>query len=62
MSGIELQMNLELDDLAKEGFKPEGYTIEEGPLKPSPFDAGNHLSALHPVFSLMQIIACYVTT
>lgn len=50
MSGIELQMNLELDDLAKEGFKPEGYTIEEGPLKPSPFDAGNHLSALHPVF------------
>lgn len=43
LSGIELQMDLELDDMAKEGFKPEGDTIAEGPLKPSPFDAGGYL-------------------
>ena len=62
MSGIELQMNLELDDMAKEGFKPEGYTIEEGPLKPSPFDAGEHLTLSSPCLILMYIVACCVTT
>ena len=46
LSGIELQMDLELDNMAKEGFKPEEDTIPEGPFKPSPFDAGAHLSQL----------------
>lgn len=43
LSGIELQMNLELDNLAKEGFQPEEDTIAEDPQKPSPFDAGMFL-------------------
>ena len=38
MSGIELQMDL--DNLNKEGFQPEEESIAEDPLKPSPFDAG----------------------
>jgi len=33
-------MNLELDNMEKEGFKPEGDSIAEDPFKPSPFDAG----------------------
>ncbi len=62
MSGIELQMNLELDDMAREGFKPEGYTIEEGPLKPSPFDAGDHLISSSPCMFFWYVVACCVTT
>ena len=60
LSGIELQMDLELDNMAKEGFKPEGDTIAEGPLKPSPFDAGGYLFSFlnSPCQCLSIHIAC----